>query len=519
MKKTTRLRQSGNLVAAAVLIIVALAGFGLSVIRTVSSTSASSTLALEGYQTLYLAGSALEYGSLQVKNNIDTNNPTVYCDGAWKTTQTFYDGEFRFKCTQYVPSITTTATITASSMVVPISSATNVAPLGRVQIGSEQLDYSAVSTDATICGTAPCLVVKQRGSNNTSAAAHATGSAATQAQLVIEAVGAIPTIASPFAIKTVQKAIAVTKLSYTNSWAVGEDGAVFRKVNSQWQSYALSPSTTNTLNSVTCLSSSYCWMVGDNTTMYQWNGTTWSSYTGATFSGGSTISLKKMTCVSTSDCWLITSNNDAYHWDGANWSLSSHFSFTLRGISCSGSNFCLVVGTNGNVYKWDGASWAAMSSGTTQDLNAVSCPNNALCYAVGEGGVIRKMSGTTWSSQASPTNKDLLSVSCGDTANCWAFGTNRDRNANYAGGVWQNKTVAISNKQINDVYCFSFNQCFLAVDRLDAFDALIGIWNGSTWGNDLVQAGAAKNLMSVTTDSTLTTTLQFENIAWRQVFN
>lgn len=518
MKTAGRYKQKGNLVAAAVIIIVGLAAFGLSVIRTVSSTSVSSSLAMQGYQTSYLAESGLEYGSLQIKNNINLSNPAVYCDGAWKTTQTFGEGQFRFKCTQYVPAVTTSAAITSTSLVIPISATTNVAPIGRVRIDSEQIDYSDVSTSATVCGTAPCLVVKNRGVNNTLATAHGALAAIVQSQLVVEAEGAVPSIASPTAKKTLQKAIALNTLSYTNGWAVGRDGAVYRRYNNQWQRYNVSPSTMYDFNAVTCSSATDCWVAGNGEKLYRWNGTAWTEYTGASFNGTS-VALTTVTCVSATDCWVGTGNKDVYHWDGVNWSFSDDLSEVPNSIACVGTNFCIVVAKDGNIYKWDGASWSTMSSGTTRDLNSVSCPSSSMCIAVGENGKILKMTGSTWSSESSPISQDLITVSCSDINNCWAFGTNRDRNARYYYGTWQTQTVAISNKQINGVYCPSYDQCFLAVNRLEANEALIGIWNGLTWGNDFVLSGSAEDLLAVTTDHTASTTIEFENIAWREVFN
>lgn len=513
-----RYKQRGNLVAAAVIIIVALAAFGISVIRTVSSTSVSSNLALQGYQITYLAESGLEYASLQVKNNVDINNPAIYCDGAWKTTQSFGEGQFHFKCTRYVMNIATAAAISNSALVIPVSSLTNVAPVGRVQIDSEKIDYVDTSTSAAVCGTAPCLVVKKRGADNTIAAAHGASVGISQAQLVIESEGAVPTLANPTAKKVFQKAIAFTTSTYTNGWAVGKSGSVFRRINGQWQSTSVSPSTSSNFNSVTCSSASDCWIAGDNEKLYRWNGSAWTEYTGASFNGSGVV-LKTITCISATDCWVGTSNKDVYHWDGTSWSFSDDLSEEPNSIACVGSNFCIVVAKDGNIYKWDGATWSSMSSGTSRDLEGVSCPASSTCFAVGDDGRILKMSGGSWSAQSSPTSHDLLTVSCSDANNCWAFGTNRDRNAHYSAGTWKTETVAISNKQINDVYCPTYNECFLAVNRLDASDALVGKWDGVSWGNDSVQTGSAQDLYAVTTDNTPSTVLQFENIAWREVFN
>lgn len=519
MKMTGHHKQKGNLVAAAVIIVVALAAFGISVIRTVSSTSVSSSLALQGYQTTYLAESGLEYGSLQIKNIIDINNPTVYCDGSWKSTQTLGEGQFHFKCTLYVPNmITTTAAISNSSLVIPVSSLTNVAPVGRVQIDSEKMDYVDTSTNAIVCGTAPCLVVKKRGANNTTAAPHSANALVMQAQLVIESEGAVPTLTAPTAKKILQKAIAFTTLTYTNGWAVGKNGSVFRRINNQWQSTSVSPSTSSNFNGVTCSSSVDCWIAGDSEKLYHWNGSAWTEFSGANFNGTG-VMLKTITCTSAVDCWVGTSNKDVYHWDGISWNFSDDLSEVPNSIACVGSNFCIVVAKDGNIYKWNGTSWSTMSSGTSRDLNGVSCPTSSTCFAVGDDGRILKMSGSSWSAESSPTSHDLITVSCSNANNCWAFGTNRDRNAHYSVGTWKIETVAISNKQINGVYCPTYNECFLAVNKLDAFDALIGRWDGVSWGNDSVQSGAAQDLYAVTTDNTPSTVLQFENIAWREVFN
>jgi Tfp pilus assembly protein PilX len=161
--------QKGSLMLTAVIIIVILGAFGAVAIRTLTSNSISSSLAMAGLQTYYIAESGLEYGALDIKNNINLNSPATFCDGNWKTpSQTFGNGQFRYNCAQYIPSgVTITATITASSMIVPISTTTGMAPSGWITIGSEQIDYSAISTSTAICGTSPCLIVKKRSISNT----------------------------------------------------------------------------------------------------------------------------------------------------------------------------------------------------------------------------------------------------------------------------------------------------------------------------------------------------------------
>lgn len=519
----TKQHQQGNLMLVTVILIVILAVFGVTAVRTISSESASSVLALGEHQSFYLAESGAEYGMLQIKSTLDVNNPTVYCDGAWKTTQTLGVGQFRFNCVRYAPvGVTITTALSATGLIIPISTLTGVAPIGRVTIGTEQIDYAGTSTSASLCGTQPCLVARKRGANGTTAAIHNSGDAVVQTQLMLTSEGDVPTVASPIKQSVIQKAITATvSEDFSNAWAVGNAGALYRQVGStgSWVRYATLG--TQDLNDIACANANYCLIVGDGGVTYLWNGTSWASAASPT--GNNLISDA---CPVATACWAIDSTNRVYSWNGSSWSAATLLTSTKE-IACASTSMCIIVGDNGYITRWNGASWTAMTSGTSEDLTSVSCPSITICYVVGSDQTILKMTGGTWAFQTSPPigsggNKDLISISCGDINNCWAFGTKNFYAAQVTDGTnWTAPTVDLTNKTpaIYAMYCPFASLCFMASARRDANNAFIPKYENGTWGDVLISDTNAQHTRAISSDYNAgSPALIITGIDWREVF-
>lgn len=107
-------------------------------------------------------------------------------------TATLGPGGFTTSGTPYnpVPS-TLSAAISNTDTVIPLADVSGYAPFGRVSIGTEQINYGAVSAASCVPFSAPCLTAMQRGVAGSTAAAHAAGQAVAQNQCLIGSTGTV----------------------------------------------------------------------------------------------------------------------------------------------------------------------------------------------------------------------------------------------------------------------------------------------------------------------------------------
>lgn len=525
-------KQKGNLIAIAVIIIVAVSAFAVVVVKLIASESQSHNRFLKSHQSAYLAESGMEYAMLQIKDNIDLTSLATYCDGSYKSTQSFGEGEFRFKCDVYTPSgVTTVGATSAGADIVDVSSLTGVAPIGRVFIEGEFIDYSDTSTDSTVCGTQPCLVVKTRGANTSTAASHSAGTAVEQTQIVVTADGAVPTIASPTTENTIQSALAAPNMT----WAIGKDGLIFnRQLDGEWINVVPSPSTSKEFYDVACLNSFDCWMVGESGEVYRWDGSDWNSQTSTYSSAFDGNTLTDIACPSTTVCFVLDDQGYIYRWDGSTWTQSSNKVPDVQNdVACASTTLCFTVGKSGTIRKWTGSSssditvaWPADTSPTGNELNAVSCPTSTLCFAGGGSGDIIEFNGTSWSGPVNPVGDSIVSLSCPNSVTdfCYATSENHDKAATYNGTSWSSSTTTTSGtsgKKRRAIYCPSSTQCFATGEKLSGNVMLIS-WNGSSWTNDTVDLGSAseEDLDAINSDILPgADPLGIKEIVWKEVYN
>ncbi len=181
--------QSGALlVAAVVLVLIVVAMVTAMSFLSVSDIGASGSH-MSSAQAYFISRSGLHRATFQYKSGTAcdaTSNQNNLAVGA---------GDFSTTFTAY-PTGATTATLSAnissspSVIVIPVTNLTNFAGHGSIIIDSEVIYYSGTSTQASVCGTAPCFYGATRGAAGSTAAAHSSGAAVSQpSQCLIRSTG------------------------------------------------------------------------------------------------------------------------------------------------------------------------------------------------------------------------------------------------------------------------------------------------------------------------------------------
>jgi hypothetical protein len=140
---------------------------------------------------------------------------------------------------------------------------------------------------------------------------------------------------------------------------------------------------------VSGLSSSDVWAVGDLGAMWHYNGTSWQGVPSSDTTFMQT--LHGVWAKGASDVYMVGTGGTVLHWAGNSYaSETTNVTTTLRGITGRASD-AIAVGDGGTILYKAGASviWSKHTSGTNSNLNAVWCHSvGVCCYAVGDGGVV-----------------------------------------------------------------------------------------------------------------------------------
>jgi hypothetical protein len=335
----------------------------------------------------------------------------------------------------------------------------------------------------------------------------------------------------------------------------------------------------NQLNAVTCVSDSDCWAVGQSndstaqsggTLIEHWNGATWSTVPSpGTATGLDIDGLDSITCVSASDCWAVGSqpfphNYEPFEdealieqWDGSSWSIvpappatyeDGTLAAGLTGITCVSSTDCWAVGdTNfapdflsGTIIEhWDGSAWSVghIDIGDA-NLASVTCTDGSDCWAVGhvldsasgmDSTFTEHWDGSTWSVVPSPNFgssqvNGLTSVSCVPTSGCWAVGyyysgvnirkypIYQNLGEHWDGSTWSVAAIPDSKpnqrNSLESVTCTATTECW----AVGSFSKVGGLgqtsvlqWDGSVWSAIPSQSvtDAANGLSSVSCTAAL----------------
>jgi hypothetical protein len=331
---------------------------------------------------------------------------------------------------------------------------------------------------------------------------------------------------------------AVSAINVSDIWAVGTNSHTLAE---HWNGTSWSMVSTpnagvgeNILNGVSGTASTDVWEVGyyafgtwKRTLIEHWNGTDWSIIPSPN-PNNRLNQLNGVVSISSANAWAVgnTSSGNALdqttlilQWDGAQWSIVPSPSpgtgglNTLYAVAGTAANDIWAVGSftnNGEfaqtlVAHWDGSSWSLIPSanmpGTNNELYSVAAlgPNDV--WAVGYWGnaasgfstLVEHWNGSTWSMVSSPNPQGdnfLSAVSATSANDVWAVGRSRNPSTfmtttlieHWDGNSW-------SQVQGFGVEPESAAYGVAAVSPGDAWAvgdggglALIGRWNGSSWG-------------------------------------
>ncbi|MDR3476532.1 MAG: hypothetical protein P4M14_00695 [Gammaproteobacteria bacterium] len=514
MQKSKLFNQRGYLVILLAIMIV-IVGFIAATATSLFYGGAFSTSAhYQSDSALYLAEAGLEHGTHKLLESTVANRLT--CLGFSTTPITNAVGNGSYSLTSsgaplYAGSPTAATTlssaITTTSTSIPVGSTAAYAPMGRVMIDRERINYGAV--------TATSFTQLTRGVDSTTAAAHASGTTVGQYLCNLISQAGVPNLASPQGKRVLQnyaqlqEAFAVgdatagghftigifnyptelswynlnttggvtvngiNMISYTDGWLVGNN--FLEHWNGNTGTLYTAPVNVN-YRSVYCVSANDCHAVGDNTpgntatapTIIRWTsaGNAWTRLTPTSNAVGS--NLRSVHCSSTADCWAVgdvgvggrTQGNRFYHWATSSWvgitipgALGAAFPF--NGVFCNAANDCWAVGLTNNFARLtNGTTWTAVATGLPNvQYNSIFCNSTSDCWVVGNvsgSNLFVHWNGTAWSRNGStPTPlTNLNSVACADTNDCWAVGSSTTGNNpqffHWDGTNWTNY-VNVSN--------------------------------------------------------------------------
>lgn len=397
-------RARGFLLIVAILLLVVVA---LAVVALGNMTSAD-ILASSGHaqseQAHFGASSGLEYSAYQLRVGgtascaaIAQSSPAVLGEASFTTTTQRYNPSALTLTAAVNPGDTTITALSGN----PI--AQGYAPHGRIQIDSEQINYTGLTSSS--------FVGLSRGVGGSSAAAHGIGAALNQdvcfvrsegasrsAKRVLEgSIGTTATGGSDQAMVVYGKSSPSSNAVYYRTWDTAANNwsaeAAALPVFAGTYPLYIEVRYARTRNEaiVGILDS------GGNLWIQYWNGSVWTNPAGANTRLATGLGIAgrgfQIEYEYTSDRALVVYSNAAgpkyATWNGSTWSAGNAVGagypgtltlwFQLAAKQASGSNEIMMItmdnaGTS-NVYgaKWDGAVWNAM--GTTAPWDTVASTN------------------------------------------------------------------------------------------------------------------------------------------------
>ena len=216
---------------------------------------------------------------------------------------------------------------------------------------------------------------------------------------------------------------AVSLVSETDGWAVGNSGALLRWNGSTWVMSATLGSSN--LYGIDMVSANNGWIVGVDK-IFGWNGSAW---TEAVKPSGNI--LRAVSMVSNTLGYAVGDNGTILKYNGTNWNFTqspiSDTNLSLTAIDILAIDSGWAVGRkpddSGNVIlRFDGTSWISMTVPVTTSLYGVVAVSPVDAWAVGASGVILRWNGSIWSQESSPTANSLLGISMLSKTNGWAVG-------------------------------------------------------------------------------------------------
>jgi trimeric autotransporter adhesin len=514
-----RNNQAGFLLMVCVFILVVVGFIGLSAVYMYAGGSGATANFMMAEQAFDDAVSGLEKGSRYILTpSLTTPAPRLTCAGvagnANLTNSAIGAGSFTVTPVSgnyYRANVALGTAMTTTSTSIDVASTTGFAPVGRVQIDGEIIDYTTLTSTA--------FTNISRGSAYTTPSAHTAGTFVSQYQCTLDSKAGVPSIAAPVVTQEIQRG-----QQEQDAWAAGVVNGntfVFAHWNNPtelvWTNASVTNTTSkNTILGMTMLSNAEGWAVGtiNNTTfniVHYLNGT-WTPYTSLTATCN-TQTLNAVSAVSSQEAWAVgntflpticvlgSASLTVLHWNGTTWAALS--TSTTPSIPAAAStnqnlndvktldtdgngkaNLGFAVGAAGYILQYNGTTWTKATSPTTQALNGVFIVSTSEAWAVGAAGVIIKWNGTSWSTFTSPTTTALNSVKMVDsngngTADFGCAVGNNGVVAFYNGTSWALQSPGGSN--LFDCIVFSANDVWAVgvAGRVVHWDGS-GVWNTGT---------------------------------------
>jgi len=167
------------LIIAAVFLLIVLSFLAVVFLTTFTTSTSTSLNELQSGQALYIAEGGLERAVYRLKSGTSCN--PAYAVNLDETNVLLGRGDFDIVGTNHTLSTTLSAGISNLVVVIPVSSSANFAPMGRIMIESELIDYHGISGNT--------LINAVRGVAGTTAAAHAINTPTAQDQCRIKSTG------------------------------------------------------------------------------------------------------------------------------------------------------------------------------------------------------------------------------------------------------------------------------------------------------------------------------------------
>jgi len=319
---------------------------------------------------------------------------------------------------------------------------------------------------------------------------------------------------------------------------------------------------TENLSGISCTSATLCQGVGEFTgenLADGWNGSAWSieaqplewihGYIEVPSALYSASCPTATSCAAVGMSWYVDPGNEldgpfaaVEMWNGSTWTKQLILEVgSLTGVSCPSAIACTAVGSSSElggamIEGWDGTNWTLQARATPQggrdtNLEAVSCTASTACTAVGSyvdhagttEALVEIWNGTSWTVQSTPALRGAIAatldgVSCTSLSSCTAVGSYTEAGRSVSlieawnGETWTAQTTPLpsgaSASNLGGVSCTSSTACTAAgsyTDRAGASQALLEIWNGSSWsiGSTPLFASASLDGVSCWVGSTM----------------
>jgi hypothetical protein len=189
-------------------------------------------------------------------------------------------------------------------------------------------------------------------------------------------------------------------------------GYIMKRTPSGWQ-HDLVTTQVSSISAGSASSASNAWAVGSSKAFVS-TGSGWTSSS----PGASCASIA---AVSSSDVWAF-GDDKTLHFNGSTW--------TPIPNPVGGTNIDLIAsatrdpadvwagGTGGTLLHWTGSAWTAIASGTTSTINDLSAPEASFALAATANGV-RRWNGSAWVAAGLDT-LGVLSIWASSSTNAWA---------------------------------------------------------------------------------------------------